>query len=164
MIIGQLHADFFTWPLKNKRMLCALICLSSMLFSCLLAHSNTIAKEKEEAFNDFEQIFQLTIDLEALEQYYHINELPDRRPLVILQNKITANKPRLIKFGVPVKYANLTKNEKGRLPYLEFTKVDIHTYTAKVDFIYPVEGIAGTVNFRKKEGLWKVEKFRLVER
>jgi hypothetical protein len=49
---------------------------------------------------------------------------------------------------MPVKYTNINKEEKMRLPYLEFVRMDIQDSTAAVEFKYPVEGVAGTVAYR----------------
>lgn len=65
---------------------------------------------------------------------------------------------------MPVKFISRANLEKEQIPYLEFTKIDIQTNTAEVSFSYPVEGIVGSVNYRKKADLWQVEDYRLVER
>ena len=104
-------------------------------------------------------ILQIVIDLPELEQYYHL-DVPGRKPLAILKNGVVST-DGLNKFGEPVVY--IEKPDEGRA-YLEFTKRDVGENTADVEFLYPAEGVRGTVNLRLANGKWEVVDKSIAER
>jgi len=108
-----------------------------------------------------EQLYQLTIDLPALEDYFHPSE-PSRKPLYVVKNDVVESDLKLTKFGEPVQFVTLEKIEDSETPYFEFSSVEIGEDVATVSFRYPVEGIRGKVNF-KYDGEWKVLSHELVE-
>ena len=102
---------------------------------------------------------QMTIDLPALEGYFHPTA-PNRKPLLVLKNNQVENLS-LEKFGEPVKFVSADQ-AKG-LPVFEFTSVEVKDTTASVSFKYAVEGIKGKVNFKKDGDSWKVESKEVTE-
>lgn len=121
--------------------------------------------QKEARMNltqaDLKSLVQAVIDLEALQNYYHVADAPDRKPLILLKNDVVDRDLGLSKFGVPVQF--LVRDEAGQKPYLEVTKAVVTGDSAVMEFRYPVEGIHGTVQFKKAGGRWQVENHKLVE-
>lgn len=113
---------------------------------------------------DIQQIAQLTLDLEGLQRYFHVDVAPDRKPLRVLRNEAVSQEPRLVKFGEPVTYVSAPDAQKEKKPYFEFTKLEARGDTAQVEFSYPVEGIRGWASFRRVDGAWTLEGKSLTER
>ena len=111
--------------------------------------------------SDVEQLLQMTLDLEKLDDYFHVEERPERKPLRILRSAAIPSSVQLQKFGEPV--VIIAGEQASQWPYLEFTKVEAGDETGEVVFAYPPEGIRGTVKFRKSAGSWRVENVRLAE-
>ena len=116
----------------------------------------------DKATGDISAIAQLIIDLDVLQQYYHVDEVKGRKPLLIVRNKYMKHEPRLTKFGESVRF--VSQSEAGDRPYLVFTNIEIAGETASVNFQYPVEGVLGSVNLRKLNASWRVEDRELYER
>ncbi len=114
--------------------------------------------------NDLQAICQLTLDMSSLDKYFHVDKLPERKPLLILINKHTITEPSLFKFGEKVRYISKKKIKGKSRPYLEFSKIEISENSAYVEFLYPPEGIAGKVNFVKDALGWHIKNHSIVER
>ncbi len=112
--------------------------------------------------DDRAQVAQLALDVKPLQPFFHPEDAPDRKPLLILKNDQVPDQPRLMKFGQPVRY--VTRAETGGKPYLEFTLLKIEGDAATVEFSYPVEGVVGRVSLTKSTGAWKVESQSIRER
>jgi hypothetical protein len=111
---------------------------------------------------DLQNLMQATIDLKPLQPYYHVGQEPNRKPLIVLKNSIVNQDLSLSKFGSPVAF--LSRTEIGDRPYLEITKLTHDGTSAEVEFVYPVEGIRGTVYFKKTGDSWVVETHEIVEK
>lgn len=109
-------------------------------------------------------IAQLTLDLDALSNYYHVDVLPERSPLVVVINDTIKSDMKLTKFEKDVVYMKKSDTIKHNKAYFEFTKIDIGSRSAKVEFLYPVEGIAGMIIFKKSDNKWEVCEWKIVER
>jgi hypothetical protein len=103
-------------------------------------------------------ILQKTIELDRLQPFWH-PEVPTRLPLHVLKNEVVADAPALTLFGAPVVYVE----DRSTRPF-ELTKLEITESSARVDFIYPREGVAGHAVFAKEASGWKVVDRRVVER
>lgn len=106
------------------------------------------------------EILQLTINLPGLQQYYHINEKPQRKPLRLLLSYPQLNCQYLEKFGSQV-IINKTINKQ--LPYLQINKIKIKQNTAKVEFEYKEEGIKGIADFKMNNKQWSIVSEKIVE-
>jgi hypothetical protein len=113
---------------------------------------------------DLQEICQLTIDLRTLDKYFHIEELPERKPLLILKNEYVESEPSLVKFGESVQYVSRNELKNKPRPYLEFSKIEVDENAAHVEFLYPSEGIAGRVKFFKNALGWHIEAHHIAER
>ena len=108
-----------------------------------------------------ETILQKTLDLEALTKYFHMDSLPERKPLRILENPHIPKSVRLEKFGVPTVWTSAV-DAKDK-PMFEFSSVRVEENSASVAFRYAPEGIAGTIEFQKQGQQWVVTGSRIVE-
>jgi len=113
------------------------------------------------AANTVQLLCQMTLDLPALEQYFHPTE-PSRKPLRVIKNDAVKGDIKLTKFNLPVEFITLSEANKQKKPYFEFTSIEVKDNTATVSFRYRVEGIRGKVNF-KRDGAWQVVSHELVE-
>lgn len=133
------------------------VCLA--LFSvCFLGNASA------DSSKDLQDVCQLTLDMSSLDKYFHIDKLPERKPLLILKNAQTRSEPGLFKFGEKVRYVSLDEIKGKSSPYLEFTKVELSAKSAYIEFTYPPEGIAGKVEFVKDDRGWHISSHKLVER
>jgi hypothetical protein len=114
-----------------------------------------------ETANTVQLICQMTLDLPALEKYFHPTE-SSRKPLRVIKNDTIKGDLKLTKFNLPVEFVTLTEAKKQKKPYFEFTSIEVKDNTATVSFRYRIEGIRGKVNF-KREGVWQVVSHELVE-
>ena len=126
-----------------------------------LSTNHFVSREGRTVINkeDLQKISQLVIELKALQPYYHVDELPDRKPLVIMTNDVMRTGPPLRLFGHPVLYLH----HPGSRPYFEFRKILVEKGLVSVEFRYPIEGIRGVVRLSKQSGGWAVESHTIVE-
>lgn len=145
-------------------------CVTSTRSNAQVQSGSTPASMKEKEMNttdlkrDLQQITQIVIDLDKLGKYYHADETPGRKPLVIIKNDVLKEELDIYKFGQPVKFLSRREVEGEDKPFFEFTKIEIRDRTALVEFRYPVEGIAGTVKLSKQSDKWNIETSQIVER
>jgi hypothetical protein len=122
-------------------------------------NSENSSRRKNEMADPKQALCQMTIDLPALEGYFHPTS-PNRKPLLVLKNDQVENLS-LEKFGEPVKFVS-ADGAKG-LPVFEFTAVEVKDNAASVSFKYAVEGIKGKVNFKKEGDSWQVVSKEITE-
>src|SRR5262245_42407203 len=113
--------------------------------------------------DELRQLVQMTIDLDALDKYYH-SELPGRKPLCIVKNNVINSDLTLKKFGQPVRFLPAAEAKKTGAACIEFSKIEIQDDAATVEFAYVIEGIRGTAKFRKTGGAWRSESHQLREK
>ena len=114
------------------------------------------------SLEDRQALLQQTIDLKSLQPYYHVDKIPARSPLLLIQNEIVGGGIRLSKFGQPVEVVE--RSEVKKRPHLEITKLAVSGDQVTVEFRYPPEGIAGTVRFNKVGAEWREKSHEIVER
>jgi len=110
---------------------------------------------------DVSDIIQQVVDMPSLQAFYHVDTIPDRKPLIIVGDfdELSVNQ-----FGVPVSVLS-TKQASAKYPsaFLEITMLQINGEIAKVTFRYVPEGVEGEAILRKNRD-WKITKSKLVER
>lgn len=163
----------------NSKKRCAVLCLSIVfvLSGCASSFQSKASSAsyssnnqtqpthtpQKSTENDLTKIIQLVIDLPALERYYHVDTVADRKPLFILKNEVLAETISLSKFGETVNFASCDEIKEVNKPYLEFATLEVKEDTATVVFRYRVEGIEGRLLLSKQSGEWMVQKQELVE-
>lgn len=104
------------------------------------------------------------INLDRLQQYYHIDTFPDRIPLIVVIGKKGVNCKDLVKFGKPVKVVGrINTSSQDDEVYLELTKIDVTNNAALVNFKYAPEGIRGEIKFKKLNSRWTIFDSTIVE-
>jgi len=103
------------------------------------------------------------IDLPDLEQFYHADVFPNRKPLIIMKNDVFGKDFEFFKFREKVLFQ--TENELKPIleipyitPYLEFITFEIKNDTANVLIEYKVEGARVSAKFVKQDSEWKILK------
>jgi hypothetical protein len=119
----------------------------------------TSAEDSE--ISTIEAIFQVVLNQPELEAYWHVDEAPDRSPLLILANETTPTDLVLSMFDESVQI--LPAEEVGDRPYFEFRSFERSGNRASVSFAYEVEGVIGTVELELNEGLWIITDRSLAE-
>ena len=143
--------------MKIRILIASLLVLSG----CACAEPHKLSKD-----SDICAILQLTIDLPNLQQYFHVTESPNRKPLrMVINDTIDTECISLKKFSEPVVFKDKQSAITSRLPYLEAKQIEFtqHNNSAKVIFTYDIEGINGTVRLKKKGGVWVLHDSRIVE-
>ena len=120
--------------------------------------------QKDSTKSYLNQVCQLTLDHASLQPYFHVDTLPERKPMRVLVNNSTDAKLELSKFGMPVMLLSADQALAEGVPYFVFTEISIDAERAQVTFEYPVEGIRGIVRFQRSGNDWKTESFQLVEK
>lgn len=118
---------------------------------------------RKTAPDDITQIVKTIIELPDLQNYFHVEQSPERKPLYILKDGEIKSDLELNKFGEKVRFATCDELKKLNKPYLEFTKIDVKNNKASVVFRYRVEGIEGTVSLSRTEGGWKASEQKISE-
>lgn len=108
-----------------------------------------------------ENIIQVVLDLPELQQYFHIDVLPDRSPLHLVCVESICQDVQFEKFGVPV--VKIPSDPDSSQPYLKITHIQQDESSARVLFTYPPEGIAGEVALERDGDNWNVIEAELIE-
>lgn len=111
--------------------------------------------KKEELQN----IIQLIISSNELNNYYHVDVLPDRKPLRILNNNVVPETTQLNLFDMEVEYTT----KKENFPYLVFENILEKNNSIIVSFRYPPEGIHGMAFIKRANLVWIIEKIIIKE-
>jgi pSer/pThr/pTyr-binding forkhead associated (FHA) protein len=128
--------------------------------------------------SDRQTLFQMTLDLPQLQQYYHLDTRPHRKPLLV--PKAEALKgftqfPELEKFGEPVLFVTVDELQswKSTGSVFLFTRLTTDCEEVKfpaldcgdatVGFKYAPEGVWGYVVFTRTPDGWKVLDHALLE-
>lgn len=113
--------------------------------------------------DDFCKILQLTIDLPKLQQFFHVEEIPNRSPLRIAISDINTNCVSLTKFGKKVIFFNKNTTNNPLFPFLEISEMNITANLATISIEYSPEGVKGTAKLKKNDGKWELYKSHIVE-
>ncbi|WP_188151474.1 hypothetical protein [Teredinibacter waterburyi] len=136
------------------RIFILLIFISSGVLAC--------PENEDEIINrEINEIIQLAIDLPELQEYYHLDSFPGRRPLVIglpvELDLITID--NVTKFGVPaVRY---TGSIHG--PVFQISNYEVTSWNISFEATYKVEGIRLKYVFEKSKGHWFIKNSEIAE-
>lgn len=149
--------------MEISRYLCLAIIV--LLFGCspVSINSPEDSRQTNVSNEDFNKIVRLVIDYPDLQEYFHA-EIPERMHLRIVKEPSFPDHLAISKFGNPIKY--LKKEEIGEDDnYLDFSQMNVENDKAIVEFIYPIEGVVGTVSLSKRDdNTWVVQNINIVER
>lgn len=128
-----------------------------LLSAFLISYCANSAPNNTPLDQGFCSLIKETINLDKLQQYYHVSVSHDRSPLVLILEKKGVNCKNLVKFGKPIKVINsrnATRKEAGA--YLEIIKIDVYNHSALVNFNYSPEGIRGEITFEREGAKWVI--------
>ncbi|MDX1696470.1 MAG: hypothetical protein R3208_22080 [Ketobacteraceae bacterium] len=112
-------------------------------------------------------LVESTINLDKLQQYYHIDSFPERIPLVVTIANQDVDCPDLEKFGMAVKVqyrsAEAAPGDTAYKTSLDIKAINFENDTAQVYFSYPPEGIRGEIEFKKVSFDWRIQHSVIVE-
>jgi hypothetical protein len=107
------------------------------------------------------EIVRLVLAHEDLAGYFHVDTIPERKPLVVVADVDPSVLSSLKKFGEPI-VARRTK-PAGGAPCFEVTVLKIDGDRASVEFRYAPEGVSGTAALRRFGGQWTIADFDIWE-
>ena len=113
--------------------------------------------------DDVRQLAQMTIDLPALDKYYH-PDVAGRKHLCVVENQQLTSKTPLSKFGQPVRFVSGADSRAADSACLEFSQIEVSGDSAAVEFSYKVEGIRGSARFKRVSGTWTLDSHKLSEK
>lgn len=113
--------------------------------------------------NDLAKVVQLVLEHPDLQQYFHVDTLPERKPLIILKNAFFSQPPSLVMFGAPVAFRTVQELQEDNKPYIEFVNLKLDQGRANVEFHYPPEGVLGNALLQKEQETWTIETFSISE-
>ncbi len=120
-----------------------------------------LALSEQHVANDLQSVLQTVIDSKELDGYFHVDVLPERKPLRVFVDKgIHRELDNLTKFGEPVQFIDRPTTDT---PHLAFDTIFVTTQRAIVTYRYPPEGIRGKAMLTKNNGGWIIKKFELYE-
>jgi hypothetical protein len=108
-------------------------------------------------------LLQRTLDHPKLAPYWHA-DLPGRRPLRLVKNSVSPLVATLMMHGVAVEVLERSELEDKKLPWFEVRDLRAVPDHVAIRFLYPAEGVAGEVAYRKQGSDWVEEKAEVVER
>ena len=130
-----------------------------MFLSILAGKVNSI--DKSELAN----ILKIVINLPELQEYYHIDILPERKPLIIVADEFIQYDLKIKKFGEPIIFMDKAEiKRKSIKAYLEIMNFEMVNNIAKITLNYSIEGLIIDVILIKENGFWKVKESKLIEK
>jgi|GEM_PF-3414005 len=112
-----------------------------------------------DSADDVRAVLQLLLNAPQLAQYYHFDVRPQRKPLHINnQTSTTINLEGITAVGEAVKIVQGQDQNA-----LEITKLLVDNNHAKTAFAFRVEGVIGSANFSKRQGIWYLDVINVAE-
>ena len=105
------------------------------------------------------EVCELILTDNSLVEYFHV-DLPERTPVqisaVYLHPDLSSRS-----LGYPFEIVPEISNEAGRA--FQLTRINVEPDNIVVEFIYPVEGLAGRIAMNQKDGQWVIRERTLWE-
>lgn len=109
--------------------------------------------------DDVRDILKLLLNAPQLAQYYHFDERPQRKPLLINNKTTTTINPEgVTAVGETIKI--IQGRDKNAL---EITELLVDNDKAKVVFSFQIEGLLGSADFSKHQGIWCLDVINVAE-
>ncbi|HEY5590830.1 MAG TPA: hypothetical protein VIK55_07400 [Paludibacter sp.] len=129
------------------------------IVSCQSNNSSNNRKSSNEKVNNdsikYCNLISKTIDLPELQQYYKVQEVIKQDSLVILYNNFTERLGKIVKFNKPVVILDSARIKKNHIKaFLEYKDISIKNDTAKIYYIYDVQGVGIKSTYHYLNGQW----------
>lgn len=121
--------------------------------------------EKRSQSVDESAIIQKIVDAPELQQFFHQDKDPSRKPLVIAKNEILNREPGVSKFGVPIVFRALNADEMQNAAAIVFEELTIQSggQSAQARLRYPKEGVVAEAKLKKEDEHWNIKNFSVGE-
>jgi hypothetical protein len=124
------------------------------------------ADELDYSDGELRSIMEQMLNLTDLGEYFHVEEDPDRLPLVLEQTSIVqaARLEGLKKFGQDVLILDRNEIDKGKFKsYLLIDKWFMENGLLNIQLHYPIEGMFTTASFEKVMDGWVLKSHKIAE-
>jgi hypothetical protein len=115
---------------------------------------------------DFKYIFQMAIDLQQLQKFYHIDNDTSRRQIVFrfFENDNYDNLKGVTKFGRQVVIMTEDEIKQRQIKsYFVVSELVCITNSVRLQLEYPIEGLLVSYMFKKTNENWTIVNFNLTE-
>ncbi len=141
--------------------------LFSLFFLSLIFISQSFSKTNQElSGREIKNILKLALDFPDLQQYYHVDQLPSRCPIVIQEfGPINAkNIEGLSKFGEQVVVLNsISINANSTVGFIGVSDWKHSSDKVNINLYYPAEGLIMEYKFEKLDGVWHIGEAQIHE-
>lgn len=139
-----------------------------LIFIILLSACANSSAEKTVTDDEICGVVQSVINLDKLQQYYHVETFPERVPLniaVSMSDNLTVSAcSNLKKFGQSVNIiSNKDTSEFVEGLGMKLSISNIKKSSMSVDFNYMPEGIKGKVTLLNVDSNWTIKESKIVE-
>lgn len=108
------------------------------------------------------EVAQAVLDLSKLEIFWHVDQRPERSPLVVVCDALEGSDSHLQKFGRPVAIKR-RKELRPKEPALFLDVVERADNRIALEFEYPPEGVFGSAVFGLRGGHWEPTEVQVYE-
>ncbi len=135
--------------------------IGTILTVVLISLSSIVNGQEREKVPEYEikEIIELAIELQGLQQYFHVDKDSTRIPLIIKEfgTVNSKNLKGLQKFGVPIKVIDEnTIKENDIKPYLNIADWTYGGNNLRLQMNYVIKGITINIRLNRINGQWKV--------
>lgn len=173
-------AEADSFRLRNRQFLAAIkhykdrqqrmkqILIFAFLFFILTISSFCQSSDQKAKLlpKDFKDIFQMAIDLQQLQKFYHIENDTSRKQIVFrfIENANHDNLKGVTKFGRQVvMMTEVEINQRQIKSYFVVSELDCVTNSVRLQLEYPIEGLLVSYMFKKTNDNWAIVNFNLTE-
>lgn len=112
---------------------------------------------------DIAVIMQMVLEAPRMQEFYHTDQIPGRKPVHVLRNAFTQRIDTLQALGESVLWGD--ENECAQYGCFVFEGIRVlGDDSVDVDFYYMPESISGSAFFHRDGTTWKMQSFTINER
>ena len=151
---------------RQQRMKQILIFGFIYFFLSISSFGQTSNQTDELLPKDFKDIFQMAIDLQQLQKFYHIENDTSRKQIVFrfIENANHDNLKGVTKFGRQVIIMTEVEiNQRQINSYFVVSELVCVTNSVRLQLEYPIEGLLVSYMFKKTNDNWAIVNFNLTE-
>lgn len=155
-------------------MILKMLIISFLITSCNSTNKESASSKKEVEIEKVSQscsdsllignLFQRTLDIDALQQYYPVDEVKERGYLVLLKNEFVSKEYDLQKMGKEVLLLSKEQIRQREITaYLEITDMTIDNQIASLVLNYSTQGLKCEAEFEREKCTWNLKNHSLTE-
>lgn len=112
---------------------------------------------------DIAGVMQTVLNDEELSSYYHFDQMPERRPLIIVMGATHIPDSPVEIQGEPVRFDDGRGVDRQAGNFIQVTRLIVDTNLALVEIAFPAEGVTGLYFLSRTGGTWHTEHGSLAE-